>query len=60
MAKGIELANTLVRIRAAEDADLEAKTEKALSDADHLIFDFKRQQKALTTKFSAPVCCAVE
>eukprot|EP00978_Attheya_sp_CCMP212_P040141 scaffold215978_cov51-Attheya_sp.AAC.2 len=60
MAKGIAVAETLVRTRAADDADLEAKTEKALSDADHLIFDFKRQQKALTKKFSAPVCCAVE
>eukprot|EP00978_Attheya_sp_CCMP212_P047054 scaffold421203_cov60-Attheya_sp.AAC.1 len=60
MAKGIEVANTLVRTRAAEDADLEAKTEKTLDDADHLVFDLKRQQKALTTKFSAPICCAVE
>eukprot|EP00978_Attheya_sp_CCMP212_P040612 scaffold223719_cov49-Attheya_sp.AAC.1 len=60
MAKGIDVANTLVRTRSVEDADLEPKTEKALSDADHLVFDFKRQQKALTTKFSAPVCCAVE
>eukprot|EP00978_Attheya_sp_CCMP212_P028630 scaffold99460_cov38-Attheya_sp.AAC.1 len=60
MAKGIEVTNTLVRTRAAEDADLEAKTKKALSDADRLVFDFKRQQKALTKKFSAPVCCAVE
>eukprot|EP00978_Attheya_sp_CCMP212_P008120 scaffold18872_cov53-Attheya_sp.AAC.2 len=60
MAKGIEVAETLVRSRAAEYADLEAKTEQALSDADHLVFDFKRQQKALTKKFSAPVCCAVE
>eukprot|EP00978_Attheya_sp_CCMP212_P030309 scaffold111010_cov63-Attheya_sp.AAC.1 len=30
MAKGIEVTNKLVRTRAAEDADLEAKTEKAL------------------------------
>eukprot|EP00550_Attheya_septentrionalis_P011723 CAMPEP_0198302968 /NCGR_PEP_ID=MMETSP1449-20131203/56645_1 /TAXON_ID=420275 /ORGANISM="Attheya septentrionalis, Strain CCMP2084" /LENGTH=815 /DNA_ID=CAMNT_0044005447 /DNA_START=234 /DNA_END=2681 /DNA_ORIENTATION=+ len=60
MAKGIEVVETLVRTRAAEDADLEAKTEKTLSDADHLVFDFKRQQKALKKKFSAPVCCAVD
>ena len=42
MAKGIEVVETLVRTRAAEDPDLEAKNKKTLSDADHLIFDFKR------------------